>query len=99
LGTIRLAAFLKNSLGTGRERLRIYGSYAIVYLLAGSGHYRDANGNARAVAAGDLIWVYPDLGHDTVLGRVSVGMNSLLCSTDRSSIYGSSDSSQCACNR
>ena len=64
LGTIRLAAFLKNSLGTGRERLRIYGSYALVYLLAGSGHYRDANGNARAVAAGDLIWVYPDLGHE-----------------------------------
>jgi AraC-like DNA-binding protein len=64
LGTIRLAPFLKNSLGTGRERLRIYGSYAIVYLLAGSGHYRDANGNARAVAAGDLIWVYPDLGHE-----------------------------------
>ena len=45
LGTIRLAAFLKNSLGIGRERLRIYGSYALVYLLAGSGRYRDANGN------------------------------------------------------
>ena len=64
LGTIRLAAFLKNSLRTGRERLRIYGSYALVYLLAGSGHYRDANDNARTVAAGDLIWVYPDLGHE-----------------------------------
>jgi AraC-like DNA-binding protein len=69
LGTIRLAAFLKNSLGTGREQLRIYGSYALVYLLAGSGHYRDANGYARAVRAGDLIWVFPDLGHEYGPGK------------------------------
>jgi len=69
LGTIRLAAFLKNSLGTGRERLRVYGSYALVYLLAGSGHYRDANGYARTVRAGDLIWVYPDLGHEYGPGK------------------------------
>jgi len=64
-----LAAFLKNSLGTGREQLRVYGSYALVYLLAGSGHYRDANGYARSVRAGDLIWVYPDLGHAYGPGR------------------------------
>jgi len=64
LGTVRLAAFLKNSLGTGRDRLRIYGSYALVYLLAGSGRYRDARGYQRTVRAGDIIWVYPDLGHE-----------------------------------
>lgn len=43
--------------------MRILGSYAVVYLLAGEGRYVDAVGRNRHVATGDLILVFPDLPH------------------------------------
>lgn len=42
---------------------RVFGSYALVWVLGGRGHYRDANGEDRPVQAGDLITVWPTLGH------------------------------------
>jgi AraC-like DNA-binding protein len=44
-------------------RDRDYRAYACVYLTAGSGRYRDERGRDEAVAAGDLIVVFPGLRH------------------------------------
>jgi AraC-like DNA-binding protein len=63
LGRVTLAGFNINSVGVGRDGLRVFGSYALVYLLAGSGFYSDANGFSRTVMAGDAILIFPDLGH------------------------------------
>jgi AraC-like DNA-binding protein len=63
LGQLSIAATMKDSWGIGRPALRVFGSYAIVYLLDGCGAYRDANGLRRRVSAGDLILVFPELGH------------------------------------
>jgi len=43
--------------------MRLYDRYALVYLLNGSGRYRDASGRDRAVAAGDVIVVFPGVAH------------------------------------
>jgi AraC-like DNA-binding protein len=43
--------------------MRILGSYAIVYLLDGSGRFADAAGRDLPVSPGDLIVVFPDLPH------------------------------------
>jgi AraC-like DNA-binding protein len=37
--------------------------YAVILLLAGAGRYRDAHGISTRVSAGDLIWVFPGVGH------------------------------------
>ena len=42
---------------------RRFGSFALVYLLAGGGHYEDASGVECDLSAGDLIIVKPELGH------------------------------------
>jgi AraC-like DNA-binding protein len=43
--------------------MRILGSYAVVYLKAGEGWFEDDRGWRQAVAAGDLITLFPDIGH------------------------------------
>jgi AraC-like DNA-binding protein len=43
--------------------LRVLGSYALVYLIDGSGRYRDENGLTLNVRAGDLFFLFPELGH------------------------------------
>ncbi len=45
------------------DKLRIFGSYAIVYCLNGMARYRDARNFQTAIHAGDLIIVFPNLGH------------------------------------
>jgi AraC-like DNA-binding protein len=52
--------------------MRILGAYAIVYVLAGLGRYADARGQRRDLRAGDLIVVFPDLGHSYGAQRGSV---------------------------
>ena len=42
---------------------RDWRAYALVYLTAGSGRYRDAAGADRAVSAGDLLMLFPGLVH------------------------------------
>jgi AraC-like DNA-binding protein len=42
---------------------RILQDYAVILLLAGEGRYRDAHGISTRVSAGDLIWVFPGVGH------------------------------------
>ncbi len=43
--------------------LRTIQDYAVILLLSGVGRYRDAHGFTARVSAGDLIWVFPRVGH------------------------------------
>jgi AraC-like DNA-binding protein len=63
LGRLTLAGYIKHSSGTGHGRPRILGSYAMVYVLEGSGYYQDTNHREQAVQAGDLIMIFPEIGH------------------------------------
>jgi AraC-like DNA-binding protein len=79
LGRLRLAGYIKNSpgvpahaapgssaysrKGSPAHPMRVLGSYVVVYLLEGSGFYRDANWYFQPVRAGDLILVFPELAH------------------------------------
>lgn len=63
LGRITLAGFIRNGQGIPSHPLRVLGSYAIVYLVDGGGRFRDANGLSLAVEPGDLLLIFPELGH------------------------------------
>ncbi len=63
LGRLTAAGYIKNSTGVRGSQPRILGSYAIVYLLEGSGQYSDTNRHHQAVRAGDLIVIFPEIGH------------------------------------
>lgn len=64
LGRLRLAGYIRGGRGVvPPEPLRVYGSYAVMCVLRGTGGYRDANGLARPLAAGDAVLVFPELGH------------------------------------
>jgi AraC-like DNA-binding protein len=63
LGRITVAGTIQNSRGLPATPMRVLGSYALVYLLAGGGHYADANGCRQRVGAGDLLVLFPDLAH------------------------------------
>ncbi len=63
LGSIRQTGYIRESKGIGHRTMRIYGMYALVYLLNGGGNYQDANGLSQRVGPGDLILVFPQLAH------------------------------------
>ncbi len=45
------------------EEPRIFGQYALMYVLQGEGEYRDANGWEQRLSPGDLVLVFPELSH------------------------------------
>jgi len=60
------AISLKGALAKNRNEFsgfRLFGHYALVYVWSGSGTYEDTLGHHRRITAGDLILVFPDLGH------------------------------------
>ena len=63
VGGVNLAGFLADSSGVPEHPMRIFGRYAVVYLLNGQGRYRDKSGVDVSVRPGDLIFVFPDLPH------------------------------------
>ncbi len=63
LGRILISGKIQNGRGTGFQKMRVFGVYALVYLLEGNGEYRDATGLRMTVSAGDVILVLPDLPH------------------------------------
>jgi len=67
LGRVTLAGFIRHSAGVAP--FRRYGQYALVYLLDGSGRYRDTNSNDQAIGPGDLMFIFPKLGHAYGPGR------------------------------
>jgi len=63
LGRITQAGTIYKNAGLSGCSMRILGSYALVYLLNGGGCYEDALGCRRDVRAGDLILLFPEIGH------------------------------------
>jgi AraC-like DNA-binding protein len=63
LGRITLAGTIRGSRGVPETSMRVLGSYAVVYLLDGSGFFKDARGYRKNVGAGDLILLFPDVAH------------------------------------
>jgi hypothetical protein len=63
LGRLRLAGTIKNSAGVRGPTMRMLGSDALVYVLDGNGTYRDACDRVYRVHAGDLLVLFPDIGH------------------------------------
>jgi AraC-like DNA-binding protein len=63
LGRLTLAGLIKLSAGVRGPTMRVLGSYALVYVLEGSGDYQDQYGRAFRVRAGDLLVLFPDIGH------------------------------------
>lgn len=63
LGRISLAGYIRDGRGIPARPLRVLGSYALVSLIDGGGRFEDATGLAQPVRAGDLILVFPELGH------------------------------------
>jgi AraC-like DNA-binding protein len=62
VGSITSAGFVENTrVGAGPER--VFGQYALVYILAGNVFYRDANNLKLDLGPGDLILIFPDLAH------------------------------------
>lgn len=43
--------------------MRVLGSYAVVYVVAGGGRFRDGRGHRAEVDAGDLLMLYPEIPH------------------------------------
>jgi AraC-like DNA-binding protein len=63
LGQVTTLGIIKNGTGTERGVLRVYGSYALVYFLEGTGEYYDANRFRHRIIPGDFVLVTPDLPH------------------------------------
>lgn len=63
MGGVTLAGTIRGSQGVSAAPMRVLGSYAIVYLLAGGGRYEDALGGVKEIAEGDLIVLFPDVPH------------------------------------
>ncbi len=63
VGGVTLAGFIKSHTGLPVDPMRVYGKYALVYLLDGGGQYADALGARMDVIPGDMIVVFPELAH------------------------------------
>lgn len=63
IGQIQMWGHFRGVRYPTRRPLRVLGSYAVVYVLAGSGRYRDADGRSAELHAGDLLTVFPDVPH------------------------------------
>jgi AraC-like DNA-binding protein len=63
LGQIKLVGLLNKDTNRIFESTRVFGSYALVYLLEGNGIYFDANRHKQRVEAGDLLVLFPDIAH------------------------------------
>lgn len=63
IGQILQSANYPKNTGIPRAQLRRLDCFALVYVYAGSGHYDDENGNHHQVTAGDMLILFPGLGH------------------------------------
>lgn len=62
-GRISLTGIINDVGDSPKRDMRVLGSYALVYLLKGSGRYRDAHGVNRKVGQGDCLLLFPELAH------------------------------------
>lgn len=69
IGRVIEAAFIDFSRGLPRDTMRHLGSYAAVYAWRAAGWFKDARGLVHRVRDGDLILVFPDVGHSYYPGE------------------------------
>ena len=69
IGTLTLAGTLRDSAGIDPDSMRVLDTYAVVYVLRGPGWYKDARSDRRPLRSGDLILVFPGLGHSYGPGK------------------------------
>ncbi len=58
-----MSGSMRTSRGVSFSRMRVLGSYALVYLTSGSGSYQLTGQKPREIKAGDLLVVFPDVAH------------------------------------
>jgi len=63
LGRIVLAGILSKNERLPKPIMRLLGCYALVYITEGQGHFQDAQGFRYRVKKGDLLFLYPEIGH------------------------------------
>ena len=63
MGSVTLAGQSRGNRGIARTSMRVLGSYALVYVLAGKCEFGDASGYRRTLAAGDAFLLFPDVAH------------------------------------
>ncbi|QYM80582.1 AraC family transcriptional regulator [Horticoccus luteus] len=63
LGSLTLAGQSRLNRGIARDSMRVLGSYALVYVLAGRAQFGDATGLKREVVAGDVFFLFPEVAH------------------------------------
>jgi len=63
LGHVSLAGYIRNSRGVSLSKMRNFESFAVVYLLEGSGRMKVEGGPIVRCRAGDLLFVYPGIPH------------------------------------
>ncbi|MCF3650247.1 helix-turn-helix domain-containing protein [Synoicihabitans lomoniglobus] len=62
--TIRAAGLVNNVPGIDRKSMRVMGKYSLIYMLRlEHGFYSDGHGTHRALSAGDVLWLHPELPH------------------------------------
>lgn len=63
LGCVTLAGQSRMNRGIPRQSMRVLGSYALVYVVAGKAEFGDAHGFRQEVVAGDAFLLFPDVAH------------------------------------
>ena len=58
-----MAGYQRDSRGISLSHMRIFGKYAVVYLLAGGGRMKWGSHPSVPVRPGDLLFIYPDIPH------------------------------------
>jgi AraC-like DNA-binding protein len=62
LGRLIMSGFVTHR-GIPPHAMRLLGSYALIYVLEGSGSYQDANHHLQKVREGDLLLLFPEIAH------------------------------------
>lgn len=63
MGAVTLAGQSRANRGINRTSMRVLGSYALVYVLAGRTEFGDGRGLRRTLGAGDAFLLFPDVAH------------------------------------
>ena len=63
IGTILQSGQVSQSAGVSFEKMRVLGSYALVFLTGGGGHYQMQGAPLQACRTGDVLVVFPEIAH------------------------------------
>lgn len=64
LGQVIVAGIVRDSPGIAPQKpARVLHQYGLVYLIDGGGHFSDELGYQRLLCPGDLIFLFPEIGH------------------------------------